>query len=44
VTSVAKQSDLADQCNGSENGDWKMQLPAYQNEGVRHLTAVTAIT
>jgi hypothetical protein len=33
----------AAQSNGFENVDCEMQLPAYQNEGVRHLDTATAV-
>jgi len=44
VTSVDKQPDLAAQSIGSENVDSELQLPANQNDGVRHLAAATALT
>jgi hypothetical protein len=40
--SVSKQMDLTTHSNCFENADWELQLPAYQNDGVRHLVAVTA--
>jgi hypothetical protein len=43
VTSVAKELDPSSHFNGFENVDWDMQLAAYQNEGVRHLSAAIAV-
>jgi hypothetical protein len=40
VTSVAKQTYSAARSNAFENVDWEMQLPAYQNEEVRHLASI----
>jgi hypothetical protein len=42
VTLVAKQPDPAVQSSSFENVNWEMQLPAYQNEGLRQLAAATA--
>jgi hypothetical protein len=43
VTSVAKQPETAAQSNGFENVDLELQSSDYQNEGVRHLAAATAL-
>jgi hypothetical protein len=40
---VAKQLEFDAQSNGSENVDWEVQLPAYQNEELRLLDAATAL-
>jgi hypothetical protein len=42
VTSVAKQPKPAVQSKCFENVNCEMQLPAYQNEGVRDLGTATA--
>jgi hypothetical protein len=40
---VAKQPEPVAQPNGFEHADWKMQLSAYQNEGVSHVVTTTVL-
>jgi hypothetical protein len=43
VISLAKQLDHLAQSNGLERVDLEMQSPAYQNEELRNLAAVTSL-